>query len=226
MKWMKRFPISILILIIMTVLLTSTAYATSVDYQGSTNGIVFTSQSQDDLFDNFKNTMPGDTLTETITITNSATDCDYIKLYLKAEPVNEDETMMLDFLSQMTLTLYQDGTEIYDDSPDETGALTEYHYIGQLSKNSSSTLEAVLEIPVTIDNEFQNATGDVIWVFYVEAYTNSSDDVGTTTLTDSTDLSQLIQTGQLTWPIPVMMCGGTLLISVGVVAMRKKERNE
>ena len=42
-----------------------------------------------DLFDGFKDVMPGDDLTEEITITNEARDCDYIKLYLRMIPHDE-----------------------------------------------------------------------------------------------------------------------------------------
>ena len=38
--------------------------------------------SETDLFDDFKDVMPGDVLTEEITIKNNASDCDYINLYI------------------------------------------------------------------------------------------------------------------------------------------------
>ena len=42
-----------------------------------------------DLFDNFKNVMPGDERTEAITIKNNVTGYDYVKLYIRAVPHDE-----------------------------------------------------------------------------------------------------------------------------------------
>lgn len=39
-----------------------------------------------------------------------------------------------------------------------------------------------------------------------------------------TNSSSLIQTGQLTWPIPVLALGGILLIAAGIVILRKKRK--
>ena len=43
-----------------------------------------------DLFDEFKDIMPGDRLTETITIANQYKSYDYVKVYLRAVPHDED----------------------------------------------------------------------------------------------------------------------------------------
>lgn len=39
-----------------------------------------------------------------------------------------------------------------------------------------------------------------------------------------TNTSTLIQTGQLTWPIPVLAVGGMILIAVGITLLRKKRK--
>ena len=74
--------------------------------------------------------MPGDTVTETITFTNSASDCDFVNLYMRAEAhdetanplspkVAEKETVaaMTEFLSKLSMKVWN-GTElIYDAAP-------------------------------------------------------------------------------------------------------------
>lgn len=104
-----------------------------------------------DLFDNFKGVMPGDVRTEEVTIQNNTKDCDYIKVYMRA--VLHDETgnpisdkvlaelqaderreatseleYMYDFLSQLSMKVWNGSTLIYEESPDKLDGLTENVY--------------------------------------------------------------------------------------------------
>ena len=36
----------------------------------------------------------------------------------------------------------------------------------------------------------------------------------------------LIQTGQLNWPIPLLVCAGALLIALGVILLSKKRKTD
>ena len=68
------------------------AFASSVTFEGKSQGFALDGHNQltaTDLFGNFKNLMPGDSVSETITIQNVARDCDYIKLYIRAVSHND-----------------------------------------------------------------------------------------------------------------------------------------
>ena len=93
--------------------------------------------SQTDLFTSFKNVMPGDILTETITVKNTAKDCDYIKVYLRAKSHNEENPLsesvvnggetiesMNDFLSQLSMKVWNGDKLIFEGSPDKENQLS------------------------------------------------------------------------------------------------------
>ena len=187
MKILFKSGSALLLALIMVLSLSVTAFAadSSITFKGLEEG--FEAQpgseyTETDLFDNFKNVMPGDQLTETITLKNQASDCDYINVYLKAlvhdedgnplsEKVAETETVasMQDFLKQLTMRIYN-GTElIYNSTPDQTGALADNVFLGKLSKGEELSLKVELDVPIVLGNEYANRVGEVGWTFLVEA---------------------------------------------------------
>lgn len=187
MKKLFKSGSALLLALIMVLSLSVTAFAadSSITFKGLEEG--FEAQpgseyTETDLFDNFKNVMPGDQLTETITLKNQASDCDYINVYLKAlvhdedgnplsEKVAETETVasMQDFLKQLTMRIYN-GTElIYNSTPDQTGALADNVFLGKLSKGEELSLKVELDVPIELGNEYANRVGEVGWTFLVEA---------------------------------------------------------
>ena len=177
---------SILLAIALILSLSVTAFAadSTVTFKGAQEGFEFQPGSEytaTDLFDNFKNVMPGDQLTETIQIKNEAADCDYVKLYMRAvvhdendnplsEKVAETETVttMQDFLSQLTMRIYNGDELIYNASPDEAGALANNVLLGTLSKGESLNLRVELDVPIELGDEYANRVGEVDWIFLAE----------------------------------------------------------
>ena len=205
------------------------AFASSVTFEGKSKGFALDGHNQltaTDLFGNFKNLMPGDSVSETITIQNVARDCDYIKLYIRAVPhsdggnrpassyVNDLEqnvASMEDFLSQLYMEVYQGSNRIYSGSPDELDGFRDNVYLGQYKKNQGTTLTVTLNVPADLDNEYAFRAGEVDWVFTVECYDESG---------------KLIQTGQNNWPIAVLLALGVVVMAAGVVMIsRKRKRN-
>ena len=202
MKRTFRNLSSLLLALVMVLSMSVTAFAadSTIIFKGAQEGFDFQPVSEytaTDLFDNFKDVMPGDTLTETIQVKNEATDCDYIKLYMRAVVHDEsgnpltysevfentdgkdqanvagqrDETVatMQDFLSQLTMRIYNGEELIYDASPDEAGALVNNVLLGTLSTGESLTLKVELDVPIELGNEYANRVGEVDWVFKTEA---------------------------------------------------------
>ena len=191
MKKSCRAICSLVLMLLMVMSLASTAFAASpsITFEGFSKGFDFqpgSEYTQTDLFGSFKNVMPGDTVTETITFTNSATDCDFVNLYMRAEAhdetanplsskVAEKETVvtMTEFLSKLSMKVWN-GTElIYDASPDEPDGLKTNKFLGTYRTGETATLKVELTVPIELDNKFANRVGEVDWIFHVEAYNES-----------------------------------------------------
>lgn len=152
--------------------------------------------SDSDLFEGFKNVLPGDTLKQTITITNKNRDTDGVRIWLRAEPhtsgnplsYNEvyentdgkdqggipgkrDETVdiMEDFLSKLTLRVYR-GNRCISETTAKEGGLTENVYLGTIGSGDSINLRVELEVPVELDNRYADRVGEVDWIFTAEVY--------------------------------------------------------
>lgn len=191
MKKSCRAICSLVLMLLMVMSLASTAFAASpsITFNGFSKDFDFqpgSEYTQTDLFGSFKNVMPGDTVTETITFTNSAADCDFVNLYMRAEAhdetanplsskVAEKETVvtMTEFLSKLSMKVWN-GTElIYDASPDELDGLKTNKFLGTFRTGETATLKVELTVPIELDNKFANRVGEVDWIFHVEAYNES-----------------------------------------------------
>ena len=183
------FSLVLMLLIVMSLSSTAYAAAPSITFKGFTSGFDFqpgSEYTETDLFNSFKNVMPGDTVTETITFTNSASDCDFVNLYMRAEAhdetanplspkVAEKETVaaMTEFLSKLSMKVWN-GTElIYDAAPNELGGLGSNKFLGTFRSGETATLKVELSVPIDLDNKFADRIGEVDWIFHVEAYNES-----------------------------------------------------
>ena len=171
MKFHHKHIFALLLTLTMIVSLGITALAadSTVTFKSYADGWEFAPGSEytsTDLFDAFKGVMPGDQLIETITVKNEASDCDYINVYFRVEP-HEDEVMQA-FLSQMTMRIYNGTEKIYESTPDQAGALAENVLLGSLLKDEALNLTVELDVPKDMGNEFANAIGEVDWIFLAE----------------------------------------------------------
>ena len=194
----------LMLLVVMSMSVTAFAASPSITFEGFSKGFDFqpgSEYTETDLFQNFKNVMPGDTVTETITFTNSAADCDFVNLYMRAEAHDEtenpltyseafenadgkdqanisgqrDETVatMTEFLSKLSMKVWN-GTElIYDASPDQLDGLKSNKFLGTFRTGETATLKVELSVPIELDNKYANRVGEVDWIFHVEAYNES-----------------------------------------------------
>ena len=190
MKRTCKTIFSLVLTLLLTVSLATSAFAaSSITFKGFSDGFDFqpgSEYTETDLFDGFKNVMPGDTVTDTITFTNEATDCDYVNLYMRAEahdeagnPLSEtvaqqeDVATMTEFLSKLSMKVWN-GTElVYDASPDQLDGLKDNTLLGTFRTGDTTTLKVELTVPIELDNRFANRVGEVDWIFHVEAYNES-----------------------------------------------------
>lgn len=141
----------------------------TVTYDGEARSFIFEPGSDDsptDLFDGLKDVMPGDTLTQTITVKNTASDSVQIHLYLRSLGATEEAEA---FLSQLTLTVEaEDGATLFDAPADQTAGLTDWADLGTLDAGGTATLNLTLSVPLEMGNSYQEAVGAIGWEFKAE----------------------------------------------------------
>ncbi|MBR5502355.1 MAG: Cna B-type domain-containing protein [Oscillospiraceae bacterium] len=192
---MKKKLIALLFAAALLLSLSATVFAADsvVTFKGETEGFVFgpgSGYTDSDLFDGLKNCMPGDTLYETVTVKNEASDSDKITLTLFAEATDltydeafeaadgkdqagvsgqRDETAATasDFLSVLQLRVLHEGNVIYEGSAACEGLGVA---LGDLYTGDSMQLELELTVPAELGNEYANRVGEVKWVFHAEAF--------------------------------------------------------
>lgn len=237
-----------LVLIAVAVLTIPALAADAVVRRDGTSGLVIettgSGYTDTDLFNNFKDVMPGDERTETITIKNSVNGFDYVKLYIRAEAHDEegnpltysepfenedghdqadidgvrDETVvtMADFLSKLTM-------EVYLVNADGTKQSIFSASPGQTAQLTDNVLlgtfakgkSAKLEAVLTVPAGLGNEY----------AYRVGEVD-WMFTVEGFNNEKPLIPTGQLNWPVAVFGALGVLLIAGGVVVLTKKKKHD
>ena len=145
-----------------------------VTYSGNAGSFVFAPGSEHsltDLFPNFKGVMPGDTLTQQITVKNNADKKVKVKIYLRSLGAHKDSK---EFLSRLGLKVAKSEKNkmayMFDAAANETAQLTDWVCLGTLYSGGEVDLDVTLDVPVALDNEFQNKIGYLDWEFRVEEY--------------------------------------------------------
>lgn len=208
MKRTFRKLSSLLLATVMVFSLSMTAFAadSTVTYTGKGDYIEFAPGSvytDTDLFDNFKDIMPGDVRSEEVTLQNRSKNSDYIKVWMRAVLHDENDNTispkvlnelqkddrrgnlskleyMNDFLDRLTLTIWKgdkkDANIIYKGSPDslEKGFEDGNVYLGSFKYNESIKLNMELAVDIEMGNEYADRIGEVDWVFVIEERDNPS----------------------------------------------------
>lgn len=230
------------------------AYAeeASVTYEANADKYIFapgTNDSPTDLFPNFKNVMPGDTLTQKITVINDASSKVKAKIYMRSLGGIEER----EFLSQMHMNVVQEtDTKLFDAAADQTAGLTEWTLLGTIHPGGNVVLNVELQVPITIDNMFQDKLGKLQWQFKVEEIPYSSGSgnggggsssgpsggsttggPGATVIPDADVPTTIIlpfdvplvlpQTGTLWWMVPILAIAGIVMFFGGMVKRRKSK---
>lgn len=128
----------------------------------------FTPESTD-LFENFKNLMPGDTVKQDIEVINTAGKI--VRIWLRAEPVSEADE---DFLNQLKLTVSNGSANIFEapagvqDGLAPTEKSPNGVLLGVFKHGGRVDLEATIEVPIEMGSEYMNRMGIVPWTFIIE----------------------------------------------------------
>ena len=169
MKKLSRLCTILLALILLLNLSATASAMGTVTYFAGSDKFIFapgSKQSPTDLFENFKDVMPGDTLTEQIEIRNDKSNRCKLKVYMRSKGAQEETDL---FLSQLNLAVQQEGKSILFAAPaDQTAQLTDWVYLGTVYSGGKITLNVTLDVPITMGNEFQHQVGYIDWEFKVE----------------------------------------------------------
>ena len=200
---------TILLLICMTVLLSVLpvrAADGAVTYSGNAKTFIFepgSEHSLTDLFPNFKGVMPGDTLTQKITVKNDADHKVKVKIYMRSLGTHEDSVA---FLSKLGLTVRKSEENemayMFDATANETAQLTDWVCLGTLYLGGTVNLDVVLYVPMELENEFQSQIGYLDWEFKVEEFPVESGDP------KPPQTGDYFKTGL--W-IALILCSGTMI---------------
>lgn len=167
MKKMKRL-LMLLLAVVYSAAIAPRAAAGEVVYTGDGGQIIFLSGSEfihTDLFTNYKDVMPGDVLHQRIQLSNEASDAVDVNVYLRSQGAQAGSA---DFLHQMHLTaIGAEDVLLFDAPADETAQLTEWVHLGEVHPGDVMDLDLTLDVPVTMDNRYQEQIGCVVWEFWI-----------------------------------------------------------
>lgn len=165
---MKRLTrLCLTLIMIFTVAMPVFATDGNVIYSGDSGKFIFepgSDYSPTDLFPDFKNVMPGDTISQRIMVKNNAKK--NVKISMRALGAHEDS---VDFLSKLNLSVEKvTNTKVFEATADQTAQLTEWSTLGVLASGGETELSVVLQVPTDLDNNYQELIGYLDWEFMVE----------------------------------------------------------
>ena len=188
-----------------------------VTYSGNAGEFIFepgSDNSLTDLFPDFKGVMPGDTLTQKITVKNDASNDVKVKIYIRSLGAQEGSEA---FLSQLGLKVKTSAENemayMFDAAASETAQLTDWVCLGTLYSGGEVNLDVTLSVPVELGNEFKNQIGYLDWEFKIEEYPVEPDDPKPPQTGDNSNLGL--------W-FTLMIC--SLIVLIILLVWRKKDR--
>ena len=188
-----------------------------VTYSGNAGSFVFepgSEHSLTDLFPNFKGVMPGDTLTQKITVKNNADNKVKVKIYMRSLGAHEDSA---EFLSQLGLKVAKSEENkmayMFDAAANETAQLIDWVCLGTLYSGGEVNLDVTLNVPTSLDNEYQSKIGYLDWEFMIEEFPIEEGDPKPPQTGDNSNMGL--------W-FTIMIC--SLIMMIILLVWRKKDK--
>lgn len=228
MKMMKRLPhqrgrwlaMTVVVFLLLSCAMPVFAADGNVTYTGDSGNIVFAPGSEyspTDLFPNFKDVMPGDSITQPITVKNNASNKVKVVIYMRSLGAHEDSE---EFLSKLRLRVEKSAENtmgyMFDAAASETAQLTEWVCLGTLYSGGEVNLNVILDVPTDLNNDFQQLIGYLDWEFKIEELPIEPTD------------PEPPKTGD---DAPIFLWAGMMIVSFSVLLLlilmkKRKEREE
>lgn len=169
-----RKLICFLLALVLALSIVTTAHAAegTVTYDGKAQEFIFapgSKYSPTDLFPDFKDVMPGDSLVQKITLKNEASNKVKVNIYLRSVGSHPDSR---DFLSQLQLRVKMsrdnDMSYMFNAAASESAQLSDWVCLGTLYSGGVVNLDVILDVPVELDNQYQSQIGYIGWEFKIE----------------------------------------------------------
>lgn len=217
MRQFKWITVCLLLAILLTVgAIPAFAESGNVTYSGNSGSFIFapgSDNSPTDLFPNFKDVMPGDSISQTIKVKNNANNRVKVEIYMRALGAHEESEA---FLSQLGLRVKKEtNTNMFNAAANETAQLTDWVLLGTLYSGGETELKVILDVPTSLDNNHKKEIGYLDWQFMVRELPIESTDPEPPTGGES----------QIGWYIGLMV-GSGLIILLLLLFYRKKKRDE
>jgi hypothetical protein len=217
----KIFTVVLVLIVALSSVLPVYAADGKVTYSGNAGNFVFrpgSEHSLTDLFPNFKDVMPGDNLTQKITVKNDANNKVKVKIYIRSLGAHEDS---VEFLSQLGLKVAKSEENemayMFDAAANETAQLTDWVCLGTLYSGGKVNLDVTLNVPTQLNNEFQNKIGYLDWEFMIEEFPIEKGDPKPPKTDDNSRI--------WLW-VTLMVCSAGMLIILFIWRKRDKENKE
>lgn len=174
---------------------------TAVTFSGKEEGFQF-SESDTDLFANFKNLLPGCSRTQKIRIKNSSQD--KTEIFLHAEAANQEQMtdkqkrLVSLMLSKYAKIIVKQGNKTLYQGPVDGNLLkTEYSMgneisLGTFEPGENQDLNVTLSMSRQMDNEMQSLSGKVKWIFTAKGQEEGGTSTAVPKTGDSTDLAGVL----------------------------------
>ena len=220
MKRIMKRVFTLLAAVLVLASMSVTAFAAgTVTYDGDAKKFIFepgSEYSPTDLFTDFKGVMPGDSITQKVYIKNDVSNNVKIRLYIRSLGAKEGSE---DFLSKLNLRVSQNGdSNLFDAPADQSAQLTEWVYLGTFYSGAEIALNVTLDVPIELDNEFQEAAGYLDWQFKVEELPVEPDDPKPPYTGDTAQLTLYVTLA--------VICGAGLIYLVIFKRRRKKAKTD
>lgn len=217
-KIMKKIFVLIGVIALMMTMAVNVFAAGIVTYDGNSKKFIFepgSEYSPTDLFTDFKGVMPGDSITQKVHIKNDVSNNVKVKLYMRSLGAQKDSE---NFLSKLNLKVSQDGSSNLFDAPaDQAAQLTDWVYLGTFYSGAEIDLNVMLDVPLELGNEYQEAIGYLDWQFKVEELPVEPDDPKPPQTGDTTNLILYIV---------LALISGIVLISLAIFTCVKKHSKD
>ncbi len=205
MKKLFKLAFSLTLTMSLVMALSLTAFAGTVTYNDNAADFIFAPGSEyspTDLFDDFKNVMPGDVITDTVEIRHNIDENEVVDIWFKANGAREmpEGVNDIEFLSQLKLKVSKANGSVVAETPLDT---TGWVHLGTFKQYENTELKLELTVPAEfevtrpegmsdddynalydeVQNSFQNTAGYIEWEFKADVFETKSVDTGDTSNT-------------------------------------------